>query len=249
MRDHIQHASKSKYIVLTYDLILPLIIIFGIIGGIAVSLKSDLFAVKIIRCRVDYQDCPVGPVMAELEKYIGHNLLTVQTDELEQRLTAGDFTIREAVITKKLPDTLSVELQSVYPVAALRVEGVESEWIVFDSGYRVIGKRTSDPNVPTVLVKTAPTVHAGYRIDDPALVKALDYTLLIASEINSVTAVALEGDTLTLVLASGKTALLTTVKDSMAQIRTLQAILQANTMNSEVRTIDVRFSKPVLRSN
>lgn len=247
MRERNTVTHKSKYIVLTYDVVLPLIVIFGILGGLVVALKSKIFAVKTITCQVDYQDCPVGPVMAELEKYLGRNVFSLETDEIEKRLTEGDFTIREAAIVKKLPGTLKVELQSVYPVAALRVDGVGNEWIVFDSAYRVIGKRTSDPNVPTVLVKTPPAVHAGLLINDPVLVKALDFTLTVGSEISTVKGVSLEGDTLTLVLEGGRTALMTTVKDSMQQIRTLQAILQANTMNSEVRTIDVRFSKPVLR--
>ncbi len=164
-----------------------------------------------------------------------------------QKLTAGDFTIREATISKKLPGTLTVDLQSVYPVAAVSVSGVDSKWLVFDAKYRVIGLRKTDPNVPTVLLESPPAFRVGEQAVDPALVQALDLSVLIGREIPTVKTISLTGDTLTLALGGGKIALMSVAKDSLTQIRTLQAILQANTMSLGSRTIDVRFNKPVLR--
>ena len=242
-------ARKSKYIVLTYDLILPLLIILGVVIGGWVLLASPVFSLTDIKCSLDYQPCPEGAVMAELNKSKGLNLLRLDTDRVGSRLTSGDFTVREAIFHKKFPSTLVVELQSIYPVAATRVEGVTAEWLIFDKLHRVIGLTRTDPNVPTVILKAAPVLRVGEQINSSELVQALELAVAISQELPGVKSTSLEGETVFITLTTGQTAILSTAKDRTLQIRTLQAILLDTTMSSEARIIDVRFSKPVLKSN
>lgn len=240
---------KSKYFVITQDLILPVMIIILVITGAWITFKSQFFALKEVVCKLDYEPCPDGAVAAELNKYLGSNLITLETFGIGKRLTEGDFTIREAVFRKKLPNRLNVELQSVFPVAALRVSGIENEWLVLDSRNRIIGMRKEFPNVPTVLIPEPLAVRVGVELQDPELIQALAFASAIAKEIHTVQTVSLQGDTLLLKLQDGKTVLFSTRKDQTEQIRLLQAILADTTMSNDVRTIDVRFSKPVLESN
>lgn len=239
--------AKSKYFVLTKEIVIPAIIILIVIGGVVVSLKTDIFAVRTITCTLDFKECTDAGVIAELNKLQGQNLLTIQTGGMSGRLTAGNFMIRQVEFHKQLPNTLRVELLSVYPVAAIQVKNTGSEWIVVDGKYRVIGIRNTDPNVPVVIVDSPPDVRIGTAIADQGVVKALDFAISIVGELPSVRATELSGDTITLELAGGKSAILSTSVDRDTQIHTLQAVLADSTMIKEVRSIDVRFGRPVLK--
>ncbi len=239
--------SKSKYLVFTADYIVPTLIIISVLATAYVALWSNVFKVKEIGCTIDFEPCEDLNVIAELEKLKGENIFSFSSKQISSKLTSGDFTIRKVNISKQLPATLSAELESVYPVVAIQVVG-DTTWVVIDQKYRFIGTRTSDPNVPTVLVTGPIEVVLGQVPRDQLLKDAIKMTLTIAEELFTVkTLTLIDADTVELVLENDIKAIFTPKKDTLDQLELLQLVLSDDTITEGVNIIDVRFSQPVLR--
>jgi len=239
--------SRSKYLVFTTDYILPVLIIIGVLTLLAVALYSPIFKITQINCRLDYQECSDPSVVAEFDKFKGKNIFTLRSDSVTSRLTSGDFTIREAHLKRELPGTLTLDLQSVYPSVALKVE-TDPTWVVLDSKLRVIGTRSTDPNVPTVVVPGPITLTVGKPLTDEVIINTLGLARRLADELFSVKTITLiNEDTIELSLSGGKVAIFTPKKDELIQLHTLQVVLSDDTIMGGVSTIDVRFAQPVLR--
>lgn len=246
-RPKVFSPSTSKYLVFTADYLVPTFICLAIILLGYFVLYSPFFKISSVACSTDYQDCESPSVIAELDKLKGQNIFTLKPTKISERLTSGDFTIREISLTKELPGTVKIDLQSVYPVVALQVVG-DSSWIVLDEDFRVIGTRGSDPNVPTVIVPGPITLMVGKIPQDQLLIETLTLARHLSDELFMVKTISLiDQDTIELVLSSGIKALLTPKKDELVQLRALQVVLSDATITSEVKTIDVRFNQPVLR--
>lgn len=238
---------RSKYLVLTADYLLPFMIIAMVIGSVYILLYSNFFKITQITCNLDFEPCQNSAVLAELDKLKGQNIFKLQTQSISTVLTSGDYTIREAVFAKSLPGSLKVDLHSVYPVVALKIKDLDT-WIALDSQYRVIKELSVNPNVPTVIVTGPLTLSMGKPVNDPLIKDALAMTDRLFKQLSSIKSVTLvDENRLDIELDSGKTAILTPKKDEAIQLRSLQAILQEVTISKGVRTIDVRFSQPVLR--
>lgn len=240
-------SVKSKYLVITLDYLMPILISLFVIFGAWITLFSPIFQVKHIECQQDFEPCENENLMVELNKILKENIFRLNTGSIVSKLISGDYTIRTANITKTLPSTLRVELLSIYPTVAIKLLSGENEWIILDTKFRVIDKRDLDPNVPTVLVEALPALHAGQTIEDNTLLSTLVLARSLSNELPSVKTIELSGNTIKLTLSDGKLALLTTTKDQTVQIRTLQAILSDSTIISGIGIIDVRFAQPVLR--
>lgn len=241
------HPSRSKYLVITTDYLIPFFICISVIFLAYFILYSPFFQVTTIECVADYQPCKDTSIIAELDKLKGKNIFTLSQSVISTRLTSGDFTIREAKLVRELPDSVKMELQSVYPVVAIQVTG-DTTWVVLDSKLRVIGTRTSDPNVPTIMISESLTLTVGKTITDEVTIKALSLARRLADERFSVKKITLiDEDTVKLSLNDGRSAIFTPKKDELDQLRILQAILADATMIKGVTTIDVRWAQPVLR--
>lgn len=241
------HPSKSKYLVLTTDYLLPISVCLGVISLFYFILYSPFFNITTINCSLDYQDCQDPSLLIELNKLKGQNIFRLSTSSISSRLTSLDFTIRASIINKVLPGTLNFELQSVYPVVALKI-GDDSTWVILDSLYRVIGTRSSNPNVPTLIITDPLTLTVGRVPSDAIIVQSLGLARRLSDELFSLTSITLvDEDTIKLTLQDGKEAIFTPKKDEQTQLRALQAILKDATITKGVSTIDVRFSQPVLR--
>ncbi|MFZ2199178.1 MAG: cell division protein FtsQ/DivIB [Microgenomates group bacterium] len=238
---------KSKYLVFTTQYIVPCIICLLIIFGFYLTFYSNLFVITDISCNLDFMPCDNPAILAELDKLKDQNIFTLKTTSVSSKFTSGDFTIRGSQITKELPGKLKVELESVYPVVALKIKDV-STWVALDDKYRVITQRDSDPNVPTVIVSGPLTLALGKPITSPDLLNALNLTRRLFEQLPSIKSITLvDENRLDVLLDNGKIAILTPKKDVPYQLRSLQAILQEVTISEGVRIIDVRFSQPVLR--
>lgn len=237
---------RSKYFVFTAELVIPILIIILLSALWWIVFKSSVFTVKYLDCELDYAPCENESVQAELEKLRGQNILQLEESTVKARLTSGDFTIRELSLKKILPNHLRVQMQSVYPVSALHLRETDN-WVVLDAQKRIIGIRHQSPNVPEVLVSSLPAVRVGQVIEDHALVAAIDSALQVSVELPTVTSVSVVGDTLELNLPESKKAILSLSQDLPSQIHILQVVLSDSTMMKGVRTVDVRFSQPVLK--
>jgi cell division septal protein FtsQ len=241
------HPSRSKYLLITADYILPTLICLGVAFLAYFTLYSPFFAITTVTCQLDFQDCDNGVLLIELDKLKGQNIFRLDTASITRRLTSGDFTIRQAVVGRTLPATLSVQLQSVYPVVALQIAG-DPTWVIMDKQFRVIAARSEDPNVPTVIVPGPLTVVIGQSPKDPSIIASLKLALRLADELFTIKSLALiDADTIELTLEDGKKAIFTPKKDELEQLRLLQVILEGATISKDTRIIDVRFDRPVLR--
>lgn len=238
---------RSKYLVFTTDYILPCATITAVLTSIYILLYSNIFKISSITCNLDFEPCQNLVIVAELDKLKGQNIFKLQTQGVSTKLTSGDYTIRDAVFTKTLPGTLKVDLLSVYPVVAIKMKGLDT-WIALDSQHRVIKELVSDPNVPTIIITGPLTLVLGKPVEDSKINAAIALTDRLYKHLPSIKSVTLvDENRIDVLLDSGKTAILTPKKDEAIQLRSLQAILQEVTISKGVRTIDVRFSQPVLR--
>ena len=241
------HPSRSKYLVITADYLIPVFICLSVALGAWLILYTPYFHITTISCTLDFAPCADPVLLAELNKAKGQNIFRLNPNTLRLRLLSGDYMIRQADVTRQLPRTLEINLQSVYPVVALKLDGVDT-WITFDSTLRVIGERSADPNVPTVLVQGPLTVTVGKPLTDDATIKALNLARSLADQLFTVKTLTLvDADTIDLTLTSGIHAIFTPKKDVTSQLRALQAVLADATILKGAHTIDVRFAQPVLR--
>ncbi len=240
------HPLRSKYFVFTYDIILPIIIFIFVCLGLYLIFFSPFFQIQTVRCQVDYTDCTSESLIAETQKIIGQNIFLYSASRITTRLKSGDFTIREVVMTKDLPSTIRLNLQSVYPVLAISSGSLE--FVVLDSSYRVIAVRREDPNVPTLLISTPLTFTIGQKPSNEQVLSALKFIDRLRGELYNIKTLKLVDDSvIEVLLPSGITAIMSPQKDESIQIKALQVILADDTITKGVRTIDVRLSQPVLR--
>ncbi len=241
------HPTPSKYLVLTTDYLIPFFVSLAGIVLIYLVLFSSYFQVSQITCMLDFVPCNDPAVLSEIDKLKSRNIFRLTQDELSARLTSGDFTIAQVSIRKTLPSTLAVSLISVRPVVAISVTG-NPTWVVLDEKYRVIGERSNDPNVPTVIISSPIKLTIGKPIEDKSVTAALRLALRLAQEIVSIKNLTLVDDnTITIQLSTGPTAIFSPRLDEITQLKTLQSVLSDATIWKGVSTIDVRFNRPVLR--
>lgn len=240
-------VKRSKYLVITEEILLPLFIMLILTIGLYLVFFSPLFSLQNIVCRQDGGECQNPSVIAELSQYQGQNLLTLQLEPLRRKLQSGDFTIARLRLLKVLPQTLEVEITTVQPDLALQVGENSSTWIALDSQYRVIGTLNSDQGVVTLIIDSPPIMAVGQRITDENILASLDFASKLSSHPDISRRLSVAGDTITLYLENGKRALLTTHDDWSAQIKSLQAVLSNSTMVKDSSVIDVRFVRPVLK--
>ncbi len=241
------HPTRSKYIVFTADIIIPSLIVLGLGFIFYLAIFSKFFAITMISCQLDFSDCTDPVMLSEIDKVKGKNIFTFDSLALKSRLESGDFTIKEAEIKKVLPGQLAINLASIYPVVAVQVQG-DPRWVVMDGKFRVIGSREQDPNVPTVIIKKPLTFTVGKPPGDELLISSLRLALRLSQQLLSVKSIIVNNeDNIELILGTGIHAIFTPKKDELEQLKALQAVLSSATILKGVKTIDVRFSQPVLR--
>lgn len=239
--------SRSKYLILTTQIIVPILTIFGALTLLYFLFFSPFFDIKNIQCELDFEPCQNTNILAELTKLNGSNIFLVDISGVSTKLTSADFTLRSLDYKKQLPNTLIFSLQSVYPTVALKVKNLD-HFVAFDHKLKVIKEMTQDPNVPVLTVLTEQKLILGQPLEDPVLKQALLVTITIFKELNNVVSLELVDQfRLDLKLHNGVVVILSLEKDLNTQIRTLQALLAEATISKDIQTIDVRFLQPVLR--
>ncbi len=240
---------KSRYLVITENYLLPLLFIFLVAALILFIFHSSYFTIQNISCEQDFLPCTNPFILAELEKYKGQNIFTLDQETLKTRLIEGNKTIKKVKLALKLPNKLQITLISTTPKVALRLFQ-ENKFVLFDDNLRAISLKTENPNLPTVTVTGSYQIQIGKQVSDPNLAKALSAALTITTKIHSLRSIHLQEDLITLSLPNQLTALLTTTKAIEPQLRLLQAVLSDAKMLEEddTKLIDVRFNQPVLKS-
>lgn len=237
--------SKTNYLVITASYLLPILTFVGSLALLYLAFFSPLFQIKQLECQQDYEPCINPFILAEIDHLKGQNIFLFNSVNFVRKITAGDFQTRDAQIKKKLPDTLRLSLQSVYPILAVQVTG-ENRLATIDSNLRVIKLTESSSHVPLVVLDTPFSFQIGRAIADDRLTKILEYSSSIVHSIPNITQVNVEGDNLTIQLDSRIVAVFTLHKSSSEQISALKAVLGDATIREGLRKVDVRFAQPVL---
>lgn len=241
---------KSKYLVITNDYLIPMIIIIGISLLYLTAFKTTYFNIANMICERDFESCQDPFILAEIEKSKNTNIFKFESETLINKLKSGNKTIKDIEISKKLPSTINIGITSTSPRVALSVETNGNKWIILDDNLRVISTSDQEPNLPIVLVQATQEIQLGQTIDNDSINEALTLALDITEQFIRVKTIKLDKEIVTLFLPSGKKVLLTTLKDTNKQLLTLQAILADDTIMREetYNIIDVRFDQPVLKS-
>lgn len=240
--------QRSKYLVLTTDYLLPLLLLALVSLAYLVVFRTPLFTIKKLECSLDFQPCTSPAVLAELDKLKGQNLLIFSPEPLTARLLQGDFMLRGVELTKRLPHTLTVSLLSVFPAVALQTSDRPNHWITLDQDYKVIALREHDPNVPVLTVTTLPPVLLGQKLQDQALLQALALTVSTTRLSLPVTKVELAPElVIKLTLEGDHLALLSLDQDPSLPLAILQDLLGDQSLLKSPQEIDLRFAQPVLR--
>lgn len=238
---------RSRYLVFTWDLLLPLLISLLVLLSAWVILFSPIFAIQQIDCQLDYEPCQDPSLLAELDRLRTHNLFRLNQAAITSRLLSANYMLRSVELTRELPSRLHFSLYSIYPVVALRT-AQNPNWVVLDSDFRVIRSLGVDPNVPTVIVPGPLTLVIGSSPSDPALRQTLELALDISRAMPQIRVVTLLDErTLSLSLPNSRQALLNPQSKTAEQLRSLQALQLDDTILTGVSVIDLRYSQPVLK--
>lgn len=243
------HSTKSKYLIITSQFIIPSIVIVLSASIFFLVFKSSIFKAKDPVCLYDNNPCSDAQIIAEINKYIGSNLITLKDGELKSKLMDGNKAIKDISITKKLPNLLVVEITPTSPAVAIQVINNKNEWVVLNNNLVVTNIVNTDPNLPTIIIDSSQQVQIGLPIADPDVAETILLARKITEQFIDVERIELSDKTITLTFDSGIYALLTTIKDLDDQLITLQAILaQDKIIGSDYIVVDVRFDQPVLKS-
>lgn len=241
--------KTSKYFVATLELIKPIAVILLCILAIYLTFISQIFAITKFECDLDQEgSCQNEFVKAEISESLGSNLFLLDEHKLKSRLQTGDPTIRKITVTKILPNTLKLELLSVYPTYAVRTKG--SSWhMVLNDQHQIIKATEQDPHVPVIILDQSLTLRVGQKIEDQAYISSITNSLKILRSFPPSSAITLVGQSLYLDIEGDttRTAIFTLAKPVEDQILALRSILQNATIPRVTHEIDVRFNQPILR--
>ncbi len=240
-------SFKSKYFVAGLEYGIPIILVCAVATLIYVAFYSTYFQVTQIKCLQDFEACENPHLLAEIEKYKGENIFKLNPTHAIQHLTSGDYLIRGGTLSRQLPNQVTLNLQTVYPVIALKVAGTPT-YATLDSGFRVIKFVNTYPNVPVVEFPSPITLTLAQPIADEKILILLKNALTISQAIPGTNTIGINGQDFSISLADGPRALLTSQRDITLQINALRSVLSDATITEGVAIIDVRFSQPVLRS-
>ncbi len=245
-------SQKSTYLVITETYLIPLIVIFLALASSFLVFKSNLFAVTQIDCQRDGGVCHNDFILAELVKYRQKNIFLFPKAELKQRLLQGDKTLTSVKFTFHLPHQLTVLLTSTTPKVALRLNSANNQFILIDQNFRPTSLVNNPNHLPILTTTQTYHLQLGQTIQNSNLKQALTAAIEFHQNLaNQPFKLKLAGQDLYLYLPQKHIQVrLTTQKSLASQLNLLRVVLSDVKMleAERVRSIDVRFGQPVLKS-
>lgn len=247
LRGSLMILNQSKYFVATLDLLKPIGVTLASFGLIYLLFFSRFFQVTSVTCVQDVgEECQNDFVKAEINTLFSNNLFLLNEVAVIERLYSGDPTIRQVNISKSLPGSINVDIQSVIPTLALSTPQSD-RILVLDSEFRIIKAVATDPNVPVLIYDQDLSLRLGQKIEDKLVIDLLNATLALTQAFPVSRQVRVQGKTLSLNLERELVALFTINTTLAPQIAALQSLRNNATIPEETAEIDLRYSQPVLR--
>lgn len=221
-------------------------------AGVYLAGRSGIFSIKAISCKVDGVNECSAEITAELNRYIGKNLLRVGEAEIEKRIVSANRLAKTVRVNLRLPDSLGVEIVSRKPAAEISSAQSAVEAVEVDSAGVILGTTKVGGEAPRLIW---PGI-SHWPIENPVpenIVKASAIASLAGEkfqlgDIASIDSGSSAGMTMVIRLKSGEKIRLSLNKDPVEQLATLQVVLnQVKIEGKPIQEIDLRFDRPVIR--
>lgn len=236
-------VTKIKY--LERIKFLTKMLILGISIGSLWWFYHYLFVIVKINCLTQQQQTCPTPVTTELDLNRGRNLLFLDTDQLEEKITASSVAHLNFEIVPALPGTLNARLEIADELAQISVSTTSANLVVLEN-YGIVTLGESSSALPVLDVEQAPPLEIGQVVDDERLLGALRLLKVLKSELLGFRRYTVATDSARIVLKNDQIALFDTTSDLDRQLRVLQIIMNEELDPAPIE-IDVRFEKPIIR--
>lgn len=206
----------------------------------AILTFSPIF--KVSKLNVNQQeDCLPQNVLEELEVST-KNIFSVDKNNLSQALTSKYTCAQSINVSKKLPNTIVLDVKTKKLVAA--VEGTDI--LLTNEGDAVTAKNSKD--LPKIFLPQNTSVQSGQKLTDDQILFALKVTELLTKTDFSPTSVRLlDKPDVAVYDAKGIVALFSQNDSAEQKVDSLQSVLaKAKIDSTKIAKIDLRFQKPVI---
>lgn len=220
------------------------IVVLCSVGVVVYNLPT--FRVTDITCTVASGDvCPEG-ILEEFEQYKGKSMFTVKTEVSEKKIHSALTYVQDLSVTRTLPRKLDIFITYREPAYYAQNDAGGAIYAVDDHG-RVYSKVSDGGTHIVVLFDPSLEIRIGTALseDSQALFSLLTQRLQsFPSLVTSIRYVS--SHEIIISLEDGTRGILQS-EDALAQLDTLQRILNDVTIETQSKTIDVRFSHPVIQ--
>lgn len=241
-------TSRLRHLV-NFSPILPqlfkVVSVLVIIIAISWLIFGSFFNLTNIVC----QEVSGGPcsnqVLSALNQFAHRSIFTLSSTRVIQTVMTADPNTAEVRFSVKLPNTVSIIITPISPVAQFTFDDPQSAPLIVSGTGKELAQAGS--NLPQISVDRS--------FNRPSLIKQSDlinFTIELLHSLNSTfikyDKVSLaDTNTVKIQLPDNRTAVFSPHQPATRQVTTLQSILSAATIKTDNPIIDVRFNDPVLK--
>ncbi|MBI2009647.1 MAG: FtsQ-type POTRA domain-containing protein [Candidatus Chisholmbacteria bacterium] len=237
---------RPKVILITAQKFVWLFVLIIVLSLTLWAQFSGFFTIKHIYCTEGEGPCSED-IAAELERHQSNNILTFRAAELEEKILKGSHSIEKAQIRVSLPDTILVNLDLRMSTLTAATATNSGELVYIDGNHTPFQIQEKSGQEAQIISPKVTALTLGQPIQDPALLSAIDLAQTLQDYFISFTRIELYPDRLQVVLKNAPLALFPLEGNYYELVPSLQLILRETTIQ-ETKAIDLRYSKPILRS-
>jgi cell division septal protein FtsQ len=219
-----------------------------LVGLIATKLPNFAFPATHIECSLSDAECP-SDLVAQLRPLEGKSLFFTDTSKEVYHLNLERYEL--ITIHKKFPDTIILVFASKKNLYLLQQENSPDVWTVAESGYAQ--QMSSSEALPTILISPNWSQPLQENTVEPSLHNTIRQLLteLNSNHIEHTSIEFKSSEEIIVHLNNGQQALLTQ-ENLISQVKKLGIIsknVDTKAIDTNIRTIDLRFELPVLKTN
>jgi len=235
---------RSRYLIITFKtiFILAILSLLGLLGFWVFT--GDLFKIKNISCQQKGLPCD-EKIITLFQEALGQNIFLLKTRYLQEKIIKMTPQYRRINIQKRLPETLVITIMPREPFA--KVEASNGKQVMVDEEGRVLETTAYNLKLPKLLVYVLPQAYDQLLVDQK-LIAGLELIKLLQNSYLNFEYISYPNETtLTVIMSDRVIASFSAQKDLNTQVDSLQYILRHSRMkDKEIRTIDLRFQKPII---
>lgn len=230
---------------------LKLTVVFLAGFGVYVLLSPRMLVVRNIDCvvvRAESEEAECDEVvMAELRRYEGKPLFHIPTAAIEEKLLAAQRTMESVEVSVRIPNRLAAALRRRVPVGQIIADPEADDAMLVDQTGVVLASAQWKQDLPAIVWPKISQWPIERQIPSEIL-RAIELVRLSSGKIILSHPPIIEDDrSLQLTLAGGSAVRFSLTKDPLAQLRSLQLVLDQAKIDGQPRFIDLRFANPVVK--